>query len=82
VFDKSQHTGGTFSRDDFTYDHKRDCYIYPAGKELRPRQKIYRRPRPLVDQNGMMRYRASNVSSAGLLLQQSLAHLVRHSSAL
>ena len=31
VFDKSQRSDGTFSRDDFTYDHKRDCYICPAG---------------------------------------------------
>ena len=31
VFDKSQHADGTFSRDDFAYDHKRDCYICPAG---------------------------------------------------
>ena len=35
VFDKSQRTDGTFSRDAFTYDHMRDCYICPAGKELR-----------------------------------------------
>src|SRR5499427_5662615 len=61
VFDKSHHTDGTFSREDFTYDHKRDCYICPAGKELRQRQKIYRMPRPLVDRNGMMRYRASKL---------------------
>src|ERR1051325_3998536 len=39
VFDKSQRTDGTFSRDDFAYDHKRDCYICPAGKELRQRQR-------------------------------------------
>src|SRR5215471_15343171 len=38
VFDKSQHADGTFSRDDFAYDHKRDCYICPAGKQLRQRQ--------------------------------------------
>jgi hypothetical protein len=61
VFDKSQHTDGTFSRDDFTYDHERNCYICPAGKELRQRQKIYRIPRPLVDEDGMMRYRASKL---------------------
>ena len=61
VFDKSQHADGTFSRDDFAYDHKRDCYICPAGKELRQWQKIYRVPRPLVDQDGMMRYRASKL---------------------
>src|SRR3954468_23880802 len=61
VFDKSQRTDGTFSRDNFVYDHKRDCYICPAGKELRKRQKIYRVPRPLVDEDGMMGYRASKL---------------------
>ena len=61
VFDKSQRSDGTFSRDDFAYDHKRDRYICPAGKQLRQRQKIYRTPRPLVDEDGMMRYRASQL---------------------
>src|SRR5256714_3011058 len=61
VFDKSQRTDGTLSRDDFAYDPERDCYICPAGKELRKRQKIYRVPRPLVDEDGMMRYRASKL---------------------
>jgi len=61
VFDKSQRSDGTFSRDDFAYDHKRDCYICPTGKQLRQRQKIYRTPRPLVDEDGMMRYRASKL---------------------
>src|SRR6185437_13935793 len=69
VFDKSQHTDGTFSRDDFTYDHNRDRYICPAGKELRQRQKIYRMPRPLVDRNGMMRYRASKLDCQGCSLK-------------
>src|SRR5436190_5159328 len=61
VFDKSQRTDGTFSRDAFTYDHERDYYICPAEKELRKRQKIYRVPRPLVDEDGMMRYRTSKL---------------------
>jgi transposase len=61
VFDKSQRTDGTFSRDDFTYDYKRDCYVCPAGKELRQRQRAYRMPPPLVDQHGTMRYRASKL---------------------
>src|SRR3954453_16818703 len=69
VFDKSQHTDGTFSREDFAYDHKRDCYICPAGKELRQRQKIYRVPRPLVDENGMRRYRASKLDCEGCSLK-------------
>src|SRR6202045_3505266 len=68
-FDKSQHPDRTFSRDDFVYDHKRDCYICPAGKELRQRQKIYRLPRPLVDRNGMMRYRASKLDCQGCSLK-------------
>ena len=61
VFDKSQRTDGTFSRDDFAYGRKRDCDICPAGKELKQRQKIYRVPRPFVDENGMTRYRASKL---------------------
>jgi hypothetical protein len=61
VFDKSHRRDGTFSRDDFAYDHKRDCYICPAGKQLRQRQKIYRVPRPFVDEDGMRRYHASKL---------------------
>src|SRR6266403_442199 len=69
VFDKSQRTDDTFSRDDFAYDHERDRYICPAGKELRQRQKIYRMPRPFVDENGMMRYRASKLDCQGCPLK-------------
>jgi hypothetical protein len=69
VFDKSKRTDGTFSRDDFAYDHKRDYYICSAGKELRQRQKIYRMPRPLVDEDGMMRYRASKLDCQGCSLK-------------
>jgi transposase len=64
VLDKSRRSDGTFSRDDFAYDHKRDCYICPAGKQLRQRQKIYRAPRPFVDEDGMMRYHASKLDCA------------------
>ncbi len=59
VFDKSKRTDGTFSREDFDYDHRADAYICPAGKALRQRQKTYKTPPPLVDENDMMRYRAS-----------------------
>jgi len=34
VQDKSKRTDGTFSREDFTYDEARDCYVCPAGKTL------------------------------------------------
>ena len=61
VFDKSERRDGTFERADFTYDHRRDLYTCPGGKELRQRQKVYRMARPLVDENGLMRYRASKL---------------------
>jgi transposase len=34
VFDKSARSDGTFSRDDFTYDHDRDIYVCPGGRTL------------------------------------------------
>jgi transposase len=61
VFDKSERTDGTFSRSGFTYDRQADAYICPGGKQLGQRQKVYRTPRPLVDEDGMMRYRASKL---------------------
>ena len=61
VIDKSGRGDGTFSRADFAYDHETDAYTCPAGKQLRQRQKTYRNPRPLVDQDGMLRYRASKL---------------------
>ena len=61
VFDKSARRDGTFSRSEFPYDHARDLYTCPAGKELRPRQKVYRPSVPLVDEDGMVHYRASKL---------------------
>jgi len=61
VFDHSTRRDGTYSRSDFAYDHRDDSYTCPAGKKLR----LYRRafttdtPRTGVDDQGMMRYRAS-----------------------
>src|SRR5262249_21044502 len=69
VFDKSQRNDGTFSREDFVYDHTRNCYICLAGKELRQRQRIYRVARSLVDEDGMMRYRASKLDCEGCSLK-------------
>jgi transposase len=34
VFDKSARKDGTFSREDFSYDHERDVYLCPGGKTL------------------------------------------------
>jgi len=70
VFDKSHRQDGTFERADFAFDHKADAYTCPAGKQLRQRQKTYREPRPLVDENGMLRYRASKLDCDACSLKQ------------
>ncbi|TFI59653.1 DDE transposase [Sphingomonas parva] len=59
VFEKSSRTDGTFSRSDFTYDHKRDLYICPGGKQLMHYRRAFSTPRSGVDEHGLMRYRAS-----------------------
>jgi hypothetical protein len=52
VFDKSQRTDGTFSRDDFHYDHDSDVYFRPAGKMLTTKG-------TLVNDGATLLYRAS-----------------------
>ena len=42
VFDKSEREDGTFSRDDFAYDHERDVYVCPGGKALTAQRRAYR----------------------------------------
>jgi transposase len=51
VFDKSERQDGTFSRDNFTYDHAGDVYVCPDGKLLTTTGS-------LID-GGTLRYRAS-----------------------
>ena len=70
VFDKSARRDGTFERADFVYDHADDSYICPGGKRLRQRRKVYREPRPFVDENGLMRYRASKFDCDACGLKQ------------
>ena len=52
VFDKSTRQDGTFSRDDFTYDHNGDVYSCPAGKTLTTTGSR-------VNDGATLRYRAS-----------------------
>src|ERR1700731_2590421 len=52
VFDKSTRQDGTFSRDDFTYDHNGDVYSCPAGKMLTTTGSR-------VNDGATLRYRAS-----------------------
>jgi len=59
VFDKSQRTDGTYSRDDFTYDYVSDTYRCPAGKTLRRYRRQFTVPRTGVMKDNSMRYRAS-----------------------
>ena len=58
VFDKSARQDGTFSRDDFAYDHARDLYLCPGGKKLTTTG-------TLVNDNATMLYRASKHDCAG-----------------
>jgi Transposase DDE domain len=58
VFDKSKRTDGTFSREDFTYDHKSDTYRCPAGKTLQHYRRRFTTPRTGVPKDNLLRYRA------------------------
>jgi len=69
VFDKSQRNDGTFSRSDFAYDHERDLYVCPGGKELRHHRRQFTRPRLGVDPDGLMRHRASKHDCVGCALK-------------
>jgi transposase len=62
VFDKSARQDGTFSRDDFAYDHARDLYLCPDGKKLTTTG-------TLVNDNATMLYRASKHDCAGCALK-------------
>jgi len=62
VFDKSARKDGTFSRDDFTYDHERDVYYCPGGMELATTG-------TLVNDGTTMLYRALQRECAGCALK-------------
>ena len=57
VFDKSTRQDGTFSRDDFTYDHVGDVYSCPAGKMLTTTGSR-------VNDGATLRYRATHYPGA------------------
>jgi len=59
VFDKSKRTDGTFSREDFAYDHANDTYRCPAGKILQHYRRQFTTPRTGVSKDNLIRYRAS-----------------------
>jgi transposase len=63
VFDKSARKDGTFSRDEFTYDHEGDVYTCPGGKRLTSRG-------TLVNDGATLIYRASKFDCSACALKQ------------
>src|ERR1044072_6672175 len=59
VFDHASRRTDSFTRSEFRFDHERDVYICPGGKELRVHNRGFATPRSGVDKDGFMRYRAS-----------------------
>jgi hypothetical protein len=62
VIDKSAREDGTFSRDDFKYDHEGDVYVCPAGKLLTCKG-------TLVNDGATLLYRASKRDCAACKLK-------------
>jgi hypothetical protein len=58
VIDKSKRADGTFSREDFVYDHKTDAYLRPAGKELRRNRRKFQSIRNEPKDTGLAKYGA------------------------
>jgi transposase len=69
VFDKSQRTDGTFSRDDFAYDHASDTYRCPGGKILQRYRRQFTTPRVGIMKDNSLRYRASKLDCGGCSLK-------------
>jgi hypothetical protein len=64
VFDKSTRQDGTFSRDDFTYDHAGNVYYCPGGKMLTTTSSP-------VNDGATLRYRASLPRKAPMLSKRA-----------
>ena len=62
VFDKSARKDGTFSRDEFAFDHQGDAYTCPGGKLLTTRG-------TLVNDGATLIYRASTYDCAACALK-------------
>ncbi len=70
VWDKSQRTDGTFSRDDFAYDATADNYTCPAGNKLEKSRRNFSKPRQAnVSKDGLIRYRARKQDCDACLLK-------------
>ena len=58
VIDKSKRADGTFSREDFAYDHKTDACLRPAGKEPRRNRRKFQSIRNEPKDTGFAKYGA------------------------
>ena len=70
VFDHSDRRTGSFQRSEFRYDHGRDLYICPGGKEMHRHRRVYSTPRSVVDKDGFMRYRAGQQDCGACALKE------------
>ncbi|CAM5463746.1 Transposase IS4-like domain-containing protein OS=Sphingobium scionense OX=1404341 GN=GGQ90_000375 PE=4 SV=1 [Sphingobium scionense] len=59
AFDHASRRTDSFQRTAFRYDHRNDLYVCPGRKHLVQHRRDYASPRPHVDKDGFMRYRAS-----------------------
>ena len=59
VFDHASRRTDSFARSEFRFDHERDLYVCPGGKELKHHHRDFATPRSGVDKDGFMRYRAT-----------------------
>lgn len=70
VIDKSTRTDGTFSREDFTYDHDSDAYTCPAGKTLLQSRRNFQTIRHERQETDYIRYRATKAECEACELRQ------------
>ena len=70
VFDHSDRRVDSFQRSAFRYDHGRDLYICPGGKEMHRHRRNYSTQRSVVDKDGFMRYRASQKDCGACALKE------------
>jgi hypothetical protein len=59
VFDKSQRTDGTFSSQDFVYEHASNTHRCPAGKIFQHYRRRFTVPRTGVTKDNSRHYRAT-----------------------
>jgi transposase len=69
VIDKSKRTDGTFSREDFVYDHKADAYTCPAEKELLQSRRQFQVIRHEPKDTSFTKYSAAKADCEGCRLK-------------